>query len=165
MILGIVLKPLGSGRDALCSSTTRTHLQELRPTETLPLPSQVTPRFNRGEPITREYYDDWMSGNSNPAIGERAAVHGSFAHIFSLFAPPLPRRGFVYPSVCDVVAALLLFTLSSRPSYRTQPSPASGAQGEMQIFHTRSPTHPRCRLSPLFLRTYSRKAVPGDVGG
>lgn len=30
---------------------------------------QVTPHFNNGEPITREYYDDWMSGNSNPAIG------------------------------------------------------------------------------------------------
>eukprot|EP00903_Cladosiphon_okamuranus_P011003 g10392.t1 len=32
---------------------------------------KVTPSFNGGEPITREYYDDWMSGNSNPAIVEK----------------------------------------------------------------------------------------------
>ncbi|CAN0095003.1 unnamed protein product, partial [Ectocarpus fasciculatus] len=29
---------------------------------------KLTPSFNGGERITREYYDDWMSGNSNPAI-------------------------------------------------------------------------------------------------
>lgn len=32
--------------------------------------TQVTPQFNGGGPITREYYDKWMSGNSNTAIGE-----------------------------------------------------------------------------------------------
>ncbi|CAM9296550.1 unnamed protein product [Hapterophycus canaliculatus] len=30
--------------------------------------SQLTPSFNGGERISREYYDDWMSGNSNTAI-------------------------------------------------------------------------------------------------
>ncbi|CAM9885869.1 unnamed protein product [Ectocarpus sp. 6 AP-2014] len=29
---------------------------------------KLTPSFNGGERISREYYDDWMSGNSNPAI-------------------------------------------------------------------------------------------------
>ncbi len=36
--------------------------------------TQVTPSFNGGEPITRSYYDDWMSGNSNTAIGERGYI-------------------------------------------------------------------------------------------
>lgn len=35
---------------------------------------QLTPSFNGGERISREYYDDWMSGNSNPAIGEHVCT-------------------------------------------------------------------------------------------
>lgn len=63
-------------------------LQDSLQQSTLLLPSsQVAPSFNRGEPITREYYDDWMSGNSNPAIGERTAAHGSFALFFTLGTP------------------------------------------------------------------------------
>ena len=37
----------------------------------IPYHRQLTPQFNDGEAITREYYNGWMSGNSNPAIGER----------------------------------------------------------------------------------------------
>ncbi|CAM9215355.1 unnamed protein product [Choristocarpus tenellus] len=29
---------------------------------------QVTPTFNEGRAITRKFYDEWMTGNSNPAI-------------------------------------------------------------------------------------------------
>ncbi|CAM9262174.1 unnamed protein product [Discosporangium mesarthrocarpum] len=29
---------------------------------------QVVPQFNEGKPITRGYYNEWMSGNSNPTI-------------------------------------------------------------------------------------------------
>lgn len=77
------------------------NVHELRPNETLlPVASQVAPSFNGGEPITREYYDDWMSGNSNPAIGEGAAEHGSFGHVFVFFAPtPFHDAGILRTSL------------------------------------------------------------------